>query len=206
MKKISVPNRIIFLITAHLAGYMIVSGIEGYDFWTTLFFTITFGMLVLSCILLMLFGFEILNSPVVVVLASVIPLSLSLGIIYHYLPPLKFPVLIFTSGGLVTIFVSRLICSNKFNTIVIAIVHGFAGLIIFIIPILLSLQNITSPWFALVGIGGMINGLTGLLLVFIKIGKPIIHSELLFKLFPTLLFLSTLMFVVGMSVNKGIFI
>jgi len=56
MTKMSILNRIILLVAAHLAGYMIVTGIEGYNNWAVFYFTVAFGVLVLACLLMMLFG------------------------------------------------------------------------------------------------------------------------------------------------------
>jgi hypothetical protein len=59
-----------------------------------------------------------------------------------------------------------------------------AGLIIFILPIGLSLKGIVSPQFSLVGIGGGLIGLTGLLLMFLKMGKPILSQKAIYSIFP----------------------
>ena len=199
MTKMTFLNRIILLLTGHLAGYMIVAGIEGLNVWTTLYYTIAFGVLVLSCLLLMLFGFEILNNVMVVVVATLIPLSLSLGIISSYLPEYKFGYLIFAVLGLTLILFTRIRKSGKVATMVLAVVHGLAGLVITFLPIILSLKSITSPWFSLLGFGGALIGLVGLLLAFLKTGKAILPQKLIYSIFPTLLLVVTALFVAGLS-------
>jgi hypothetical protein len=72
-----------------------------------------------------------------------------------------------------------------------------AGLTIFLLPILLSIQGTTQPLFFLVGVGGALIGIGGLALSFLKAGKPILSKELIFKILPVILFLMTLCFVVG---------
>ena len=115
MIRMSILNRIILLITGHLSGYMIVSGIEGYDLWTTLFYTVAFGVLLLSCLLMMLFGFDILNNIFVVAVATLIPLSLSMGIISNFLPKFVIIYLIFSIAGLVSILITRIYQTGKNN-------------------------------------------------------------------------------------------
>jgi len=201
MIKMTVLNRIILLITGHAAGYMIVSGIEGLNIWTTICYTIAFGVLVLSCLLLMLFGFEILNNTLVVVVATLIPLSLSLGIISSYLPHYKFVYLIFSVLGLTLIFISRIRESGKLTTIVLAGVHGLAGLIITCLPLILSIKGAATSWFSLMGLGGALIGLTGLLLVFLKMEKAILSQKLIYNIFPVLLLVVTALFMVGLSLG-----
>ena len=86
---------------------------------------------------------------------------------------------------------------NKLPTITIALVHGVAGLTIFLLPIVISLQGQAQPAFALVGVGGALIGLGGLLLSFLKAGKPILSRETILKVLPGLLLLMTACFVAG---------
>lgn len=79
----------------------------------------------------------------------------------------------------------------------LAFVHGIAGMTIFLLPILLSLQGQTDPLFSFVGIGGALIGVGGLLLSFLKAGRPILSRETILKVLPGLLLLMTLSFVVG---------
>jgi len=63
MRKITVPDRILFLFTAIIAGAEIVSGINSHSVAAITFYTIAFGVLVLSGVMLILFGFELLENP-----------------------------------------------------------------------------------------------------------------------------------------------
>ena len=78
MKSISIIDRILLLLTALLAAYQVAVGIEGLDSFAILCYTIAFGVLLVACLLLIILGFEILESPLVVIVSSIIPLSLSL--------------------------------------------------------------------------------------------------------------------------------
>ena len=61
--------------------------------------------------------------------------------------------------------------------VVLALVHGVAGMIIFLLPIIIAITGQANPGFALVGVGGMFIGLGGLLLSFLKAGKPILSRK-----------------------------
>jgi hypothetical protein len=68
---------------------------------------------------------------------------------------------------------------------------------IFLLPIILSAQGQVMPLFSLVGVGGALIGLAGLLLSFLKTGKPILSRDTIMRLFPMLLLLTTALFVAG---------
>ena len=199
MIKMTIINRLLLLLTGHIAGYQIIKGMTGYDALTIFFYTVTFGVLVLACLLLILFGFEILENNFVVVAATLIPLSLSQGLIIHFLPESKFLYLFFIITGFTLVLFTRIYAEKKVATIVLAIVHGIAGMFVFLLPIILSFQSITSPQFSFVGIGGALIGIGGLLLAFLKTGNPLLSKETIFKLFPTLLLLMTGAFVYGLA-------
>jgi hypothetical protein len=86
---------------------------------------------------------------------------------------------------------------SKLPTIVIAVVHGISGMTIFLIPSILAADGTKSPLFALVGLGGAMIGLGGLLLSFLKAGKPIVPRETILKILPALFLLMTACFVIG---------
>ncbi len=201
MVKMSIPNRILLLIAAYLSGYLIVSGIEKYDPWTKLYFTVAFGVLVLACLLLMLFGFEVLNNTVVVLIATVIPLSLSSGIISNYFHHYKIGYLIFAVVGLLGIWITRIRKSSFFATVVLAIVHGLAGLVITVMPVVLISIGKATPRFIFVAAGGAAIGIAGLILAFLKLGKNtnLVSKDMVYRIFPTLLLVVTALFVLGLS-------
>ncbi len=72
-------------------------------------------------------------------------------------------------------------------------------MVIFILPISLSIKGVTSPLFSFVGIGGALIGVGGLLLAFLKAGKPILPKELIYSVLPCLLLVMTIAFAVGMA-------
>lgn len=195
--KMSPLDRILLLLTGLLAAYQVAVGIDHFSTLSIIAYTIAFGVLIIASLLLIILGFEVLESPVVVIASTVIPLTragsglAASGRLPDYLPG-------FAILGFLGIIVTRLIpFRNKLPTIVLALVHGVAGLTIFLLPLSLAFQGWMKPAFALVGVGGGLIGVGGLLLSFLKTGKPILSREWIFKLLPGLLFLMTVCYVFG---------
>lgn len=198
--KFSILNRVILLASSLLAAYQIAVGIDDLDAVPQVCYTIGFGVLLVSCLLLIL-GYEVLDSQVVVVVATIIPLSISLGMVWEYLPAIRVPYLVFALAGFVAVLITRDFAAGRPATLVLAVVHGIAGLVIFILPVYLSLSGRVNPGFILVGIGGGLIGLGGLLLSFLKMGKPVLPHETIMNLLPGLLLAMTAAFVAGFNLG-----
>ena len=190
--------RILLLLTAILASYQVSVGIDGFSAIPVIAYTIAFGVLLVAGILLIIWGFEVLDAPTVIIISTIIPLSLAAGLVWQHFASLRTPYMIFTIVGFLAVTLTRTVPTpGKVPTIVLAIVHGNAGITIFLLPIILSVQKVTPPLFSLVGIGGALIGIGGLVLSFLKAGKPILPKETILKILPGLLFLMTLCFVLG---------
>ena len=195
--KLSPLDRVLLLLTGILAAYQVAVGIDGFDTVPIIAYTIAFGVLLVAGLLLIILGFDVLDSPVVVIVSTTIPLTLSLGLVWQY-ASFGTSYLVFAVIGFLAVTLTRLIPTpGKIPTIVLAIVHGIAGMTIFLLPIVLSIQGNAHPMFSLVGVGGALIGIGGLALSFLKAGKPILSKELILKILPVILFLMTLCFVVG---------
>lgn len=198
--KMSALDRILLLITGLLAAYQVAFGIEGLSTAAVIAFTIGFGVLLVAGLLLIILGFEVLDAPTVVIISTLIPLSLATGLVWEHLPSYRTLYLIFVVLGFLAVSITRLFpVGGRLPTILLAFVHGIAGMTIFLLPIILSLQGQTHPLFSFVGIGGALIGVGGLLLSFLKAGHPIISRETILKVLPGLLLLMTLSFVVGFN-------
>ena len=196
--KISILDRILLLVTGLLAVYQIAFVIDDFSTLPLITYTIAFGVLLVAGLLIIILGFEVLDSPLVVIVSTIIPLTLSLGLVWQHLASFRVLYLVFVIIGFLAIVITRSFpMASKLPTIVLAFVHGVAGLTIFLLPIILSMQGQTNPLFSLVGIGGALIGVGGLLLSFLKVGKPILSSETILKVLPGLLLLMTLCFVIG---------
>jgi len=197
MKKLSALDRILLLLGALLAAYQVVQGVEGLGTLTVTAYTVGFGVLIIASLLLIILGFEVLDSPLVVIASTVIPLSLSLGLISEFMQAVLLSYIIFVVVGFAGIIFTRFVLPGKPAVIVLAAVHGVSGMIIFGLPFWLAISGQAPVGFALVGVGGALIGIGGLLLSFLKTGKPLLSRERILTLFPALLFLTTAAFVVG---------
>jgi len=201
MKKISVLDRILLLITGLLAAYQIVSGVNNAGSLAIAAYTIAFGVLLVAGLLIIILGFDILDSPLVVIVSTIIPLSLSLGLVSQYLPKWETAYLIFAILGFLLIVVTRYTMKGAMAVIPLATVHGIAGILIFLLPIILSLRSTAPGGFFWVGIGGALIGVGGLLLTFLKSGKAIISKDTILTVLPGLLLLMTAAFVIGFAAS-----
>jgi hypothetical protein len=201
MKRITVLDRILLLLTGLLAAYQIVIGVEGAAPLAIISYTIAFGVLLVASLLIIIMGFEALDSPWVVIVSTIIPLGLSMGLVSEYLPDWTIPYLIFVIVGFLAVALSQIARPGKLATLFVAIVHGIAGMLIFLLPILLSLSGQTPVGFALVGVGGALIGVGGLLFSFLKAGKPILSQNTILTILPGLLLLMTAAFVAGFAMS-----
>ena len=197
MKMTSI-DRLLLLLTGLLAGYQVAVGIDGLGTVPITAYTIGFGVLLVAVLLLIILGFEVLDSPIVVIVSTIIPLSIALGLVWEHLASYRTPYLLFAIIGFLAVVLTRSIpLKSKLPTIIIAIVHGIAGMTIFLLPSILAANGTMKPAFALVGLGGAMIGLGGLLLSFLKAGKPIVPRQTILKILPGLLLLMTVCFVAG---------
>jgi hypothetical protein len=196
--KITTMDRILLLATGLLAAYQIVVGVDNLGNMPVTAYTIGFGVLLLAGLLLIILGFEALDSPVVAVVSTVIPLSLSLGLVWEHVIPWRQAYFAFAIVGFLAIALTRtLLMPGRLPTIILATVHGIAGITIFLLPIVLAAQGRAGAAFSLVGIGGALIGVGGLLLSFLKAGRPIVSRAVILRVLPGLLLLMTAAFVAG---------
>jgi len=198
--KISPLDRVLLLLTGLLAAYQVAVGINGLGAVPITAYTIGFGVLLVAGLLLIILGFEVLDSPIVVIVSTVVPLAISLGLVWEHLASFRTSYLVFAIVGFLAVTLTRsLPLKGKLPTIVLAVIHGVAGMIIFLLPTILAAQGVTRPGFALVGLGGALIGLGGLLLSFLKAGKPILPRTTILRILPALLLLMTAAFVAGFA-------
>lgn len=195
-------DRILLLATGLLAAYQIAVGIDHLSTFPIVAYTIGFGVILLAGLLLIILGFDVLESPLVVIASTIIPLSLSLGLVWEHVAAWRIPYLVFAILGFLSILLTRLKpMKNKLPVIVLAVVHGIAGMTIFLLPIIWALNGRQPVCFALVGLGGALIGVGGLLLAFLKVGKPLLSRSTILRILPGLLLLMTAAFVLGFSAN-----
>jgi hypothetical protein len=200
--KITLLDRILLLLTCLLAAWQVALGINSAETLSLITYTIGFGVLLVAGLLLIILGFDVLDSPAVVIISTIIPLSLSLGLIWDHLSSFRVLYLIFIIIGFFAILISRIFpMRNKLPVILLASVHGVAGMTIFLLPIILVFSGLAHLSFALVSLGGVLISVAGLLLSFLRIGKPLLSHSTILKVLPGLLFCMTVCFVIGFKFN-----
>jgi hypothetical protein len=157
------------------------------------------GILVLlvSGLLLIFLGYDILGTPFVLTVASLIPLGISMGIAEQYFPKWKKWFKWFATLGFIAIAISSFANIELLRKISVPLFHGVAGLVIFLGPFFAKKAARGFWW---VGIGGVLIGIGGIALAFLTIGKPLLGiftADLVFTILSPILLLMTLAFTWG---------
>lgn len=198
--KVSPFDRLLFLMTALLASYQIAVGIEGLGSIPVLAYTIGFGALLVSGLLILILGLEVLQSPIVVLVATLIPLSLACGMVWEYLPEWRSFYVTYVIVGFLAIGLTRFTKTpRQIAILILALVHGVAGMTIFLLPLGMVAAQRSGIGFVLVSLGGALIGLMGLILFFLRMGSKGFSQEKLLKAFPLLFLVITVTYVLGFN-------
>jgi hypothetical protein len=197
---------IVLLLTGATAAYLL------FRFWKrwsrekkayVWYYMLGFLVLLVSGVLLILLGYDILGTPFVLTVASLIPLGISMGIAEQYYPQWKKLFKWFATLGFLAIAVSSFAGIELMRKISVPLFHGVAGLVIFLGPILANKYGKgrkAAKGFWWVGVGGALIGIGGIALAFLTAGKPLLGiftAELVFNILSPLLLLMTLAFTWG---------
>lgn len=195
-------DRIFLLIAALVAAFQVMIGISGLEEIPIVAYSIAFGILLVAMLLIIILGLEVLESPVVVIASTIIPLSLSLGLVWEHIETWRIPYLVFAVCGLLAVILTRMLpVPGRLQVILLALVHGIAGMVVFLLPSLLAAQGLTRSGFALVGLGGALIGLGGVLITFLKTDNPIVSRQTILRILPALFMLVTVVFVIGFALE-----
>ena len=164
-----------------------------------IYYMMGFVVLLVSGLLLIFFGWDILDEPLVLTVATLIPLGISMGLIHQFVPDYKKAYSWFSLVGLLAIAVTS-IGGMSLKSIAVPVFHGVAGLIIFSLPLYKCIVTKDAPkGFGLVGIGGLLIGVGGIALAFIVADKQLLFfsADLVYTILAPLLLLMTLAFTWG---------
>lgn len=163
-----------------------------------LYYLMGFAVLLVSGLLLIFLGLDILSSPYVLTVASLIPLGISMGVAEEYYPSWKKAFKWFAVIGFLAIAITSIADMDTQKKIAVPLFHGVAGLVIFLGPFLAKGAPKGFWW---VGIGGLLIGLGGMALAFISVGKQLLFFSPAFValILTPLLFLMTGAFALGFA-------
>jgi hypothetical protein len=191
---------IVLLLTGLTAAYLLFRFWKRWS-WEKKFYVwyyiMGFLVLLVSGVLLIILGYDILGTPFVLTVASLIPLGISMGIAEQYYPAWKKYFKWFATIGFLAIAISSFAQIDLLRKISVPLFHGVAGLVIFLAPFFATKA---AKGFWMVGVGGALIGIGGIALAFLTIGKPLLGiftSDLVFTILSPLLLLMTLAFTYG---------
>jgi len=195
-------DRIILLATGLVAAYLIYFFAQRYRAGRkvrALYFLVSFAVLLIAGLLLILFTYDALANPLVVVVSVLIPAGISLGLVSKYLPSAEKGYLLFVLVGLAAIAVTRFTGPSGLATPVLAVVHSVAGLLIFFLPIRAVSRGEAKSDLIWVTVGGGLIGLGGIALAFLKSGSQLLFfsQTVVFAILAPLLLLMALAFAWG---------
>ncbi len=165
-------------------------------------YMIAFSVLLVSGLLLIFFGWEILKLPIIIVVTTLLPLGIAVGLVCEfYKEKLGKPYKIFAVVGLLAIILTRFLpdVPRVAQIITIATVHSVFGITIFLVPILAVKMKKAPSGFIFVTIGEVLIGLGGIALTFLGSEKQLLFfsGNFVMIILAPLLFLMALAFTWG---------
>lgn len=166
------------------------------------YYMMGFLVLLVSGLLLIFLGLDILGKPAVLTVASLIPLGISMGIMEQYYPKWKTAFKWFALVGFLAIAVSSFGGIDLLRKIAVPLFHGVAGLVIFLGPFF---AKDAAKGFWWVGVGGALIGLGGIALAFLSLGAQLLFfsKQFVMTILTPLLLLMTLAFTAGFVKDIG---
>jgi hypothetical protein len=192
-------DTIFLLLTGLLAAYLCWYFYQRYTLHKALhnlYYLMGFAVLLVSGLLLIFLGLDILASPYVLSVASLIPLGISMGIAEEYFPTWKKYFKWFAVIGFLAIAITSIGGMEALKKIAVPLFHGVAGLVIFLGPFYAKGAPKGFWW---VGIGGLLIGLGGIALAFISVGAQLLFFSPSF----VLLILTPLLFLMASAYTLG---
>ena len=200
----SLFDRIVLLLTGLTAIYTLWHFYARYRKEKALhdiYYLLGFSVLLVSGLLLIFLGWDILSSPYVLTVATLIPLGISMGLMNQFWSKYKKVYAWFALVGLLSIALTSA-AGMELKKLAVPLFHGVAGLIIFLLPFF---TQGTKPGFWLVGVGGALIGLGGIALAFLGSGSQLLFfsAEFVYLILAPLLLLMTLAFTFGFRKDIG---
>ena len=202
-----IVNLVSLLLTGLSAAYLVFRLYQDYQSKDpkpkpNIPYMVSFIVLLVSGLLLIIFGMEILPRPEIIVVTTLIPLALAVGLVCEFhKEKLGMPYKIFAVVGLLAIILTRFIpeVPRGLQIVAIASVHSVFGITVFIIPILAVKMGKAPKGFIFVTVGEVLIGLGGIALTFLGSGKQLLFfsPEFVAMILAPLLLLMVLAFTWG---------
>lgn len=198
-------DKTFLLLTGLIAAYLCWYFYQRYQLHKALhnlYYLMGFAVLLVSGLLLIFLGLDILASPFVLTVASLIPLGISMGLAEEYFSSWKKIFKWFAALGFLAIAITSFAGMADLKRIAVPVFHGVAGLVIFLGPFAAKGAPKGFYW---VGIGGALIGIGGLALASLSFGAPlfgIFTKDLVMTILTPILFLMAGAFAVGFT-RKG---
>lgn len=192
-------NRVILLLVAVLSGVEIVSGIDDCGTIPIAYYTFSYGIFLISALLMLLMGVDIIEHDVAALATSSLPLGFSMGLVaafmleYHLAYSSLVSILY---GGLI---IQKIRHQDKSALLFQILLHGLTGLVLFIVPLVLIIQGTVEMSYLGVSIGTGLIAISGMALAFLKSGKPILTKDQIYTIFPGVLLLAVFAFSAGIG-------
>ena len=169
-------DQLALLLTGLVAAYLVFRLFQDYQKKdpkprANIPYMVSFAVLLVSGLLLIFFGWEILPHPEIIVVTTLIPLGIAVGLVCEFhKEKLGMPYKIFAVVGLLAIILTRFIpeVPRGLQIVAIATVHSVFGLTVFIVPILAVKAGKAPKGFIFVTVGEILIGLGGIALTFLK--------------------------------------
>ncbi len=200
----TVFDQIVLLLTGLVSSYLAFRFYQDYNSKDpkprpNIPYMAAFIVLLVSGLLLIFFGWDILPNPAVIVVTTILPMAIAVGLVCEFYKE-KFgkPYKIFAAIGFLSIILTRFIpdVPRAAQIISIATVHSVFGITIFLIPILAVKAGKAPSGFIFVTIGEILIGLGGIALTFLKSDKQLLFftPEFVMAILAPLLLLMALAF------------
>ncbi|MCF7808707.1 MAG: hypothetical protein K9N38_09325 [Candidatus Marinimicrobia bacterium] len=169
---------------------------------------IAFFTLGTSTLLLGIFGWSILGfmgdgteNKLVAIVASAIPFAWATGVVKQNHPKFEKAYLALMIIGFLLITMTRFAEMKTLGRILYPVFHSTAGLTVILLPILSVIKNRASASYLLVSVGGFLISFGGISMAFIIAGRQLmfVSQEVLFIILAPVLFMTTILYVVGLA-------
>jgi hypothetical protein len=210
----TVFDQIVLLLTGLVAAYLTFRFYQDYQSKDpkprpNIPYMVSFVVLLVSGLLLIFFGWDILPRPEIIAVTTLLPLGIAVGLVCEfYKDKFGMPYKIFALVGFLAIVLTRFIpdVPRALQIISIATVHSVFGLTVFIVPILVVKAGKAPSGFLFVTVGEALIGLGGIALTFLKSDGQLLFfsGDFVMAILAPLLLLMALAFTFGfMKKMKG---